>query len=325
MKKNPFSIYDFLGYVFPGLLTLYLIWFFVTDDKQLNGISDLTKRIIEEISGTDRHSTLSLAIEETIIITVGAYVVGHFVAYLSSITVEQFAIWVYDYPSKFLLKDIPSNHFWNSDGDLQLSLGWKRFWRILISIFLLPILTGTYMFGEKLRLRQFFIKKLDEYLIKAIDENKKLLAQFLGIKQKDDMDFHRVIYHYEYELMSRHSQKMDNYVALYGFLRSLAFISNCTFIWILFHYGIMSIGRYPDFNGGLVILLLMLWIITYILFMAFMKFYRRFTLESLMCLVTDTSYKRTEAATIPNYSYTDTQQPSSIIIPNQLDHQSISR
>ena len=325
MKKNPFSIYDFLGYVFPGLLTLYLIWFFVTDDKQLNGISDLTKRIIEKISVTDHHSTISLAIEETIIITVGAYISGHLVAYLSSITVEQFAIWTYDYPSKFLLNDIPSNHFWNSDGDLQLSLGWKRFWRILISIFLLPILTGTYLFGEKLQLRKFFIKKLDKSLINVIEENKNLLAKFLGIKQEDEMDFHRVIYHYEYELMSRHSQKMDNYVALYGFLRSLTLISNCTFLWILFHYGILSIGRYPDINGGLFLLLFILWIITYILFMAFMKFYRRFTLESLMCLVTDISYKRTEAAIIPNYSYTDAQQPSSIIIPNQLDHHNISR
>lgn len=327
-KKNPFSLYDFLGYVFPGLVTLYIVWFFVTQKSDIEGLPDMIKRITNHLSGSSKTSSLSIAIEETILITVASYIIGHFVAYLSSITVEQFAIWVYDYPSKFLLKDVPSNNFWNSNGNEKLKLWYKRIWRVVMCILLLPISIGTLVFGKFLKLREFFIKKLDDYLILAIETNQLLMAKYLGIQKEDDMDFHRIVYHYEYEKQSRHSQKMDNYVALYGFLRSLTFIINCTFLWILGYYGIRSIFTcYKEynwnflngelFNTGLMWLLIGLGMLTYVFFMAFMKFYRRFTLESFMCLVTDTSYKKTQEVVIPNYNY-DSAQPeqSQIILPH---------
>lgn len=290
MKKNPFSLFDFLGYVFPGLITLYLVWYF-SKSPDIYGISSLFKSSISVLSNSFRGATMSSAIEETVLITIVAYVIGHFVAYISSVTVEQFSVWVYDYPSKFLLKDIPANNFWNSNGEINLPLRAKRIWRIIISVFLLPISIGTIVFGKWFGVKAFFIKKLDPSLITMIYASKKRLGKYLGIQFSKSMDFHRVVYHYEYENQEKHSFKMDNYVALYGFLRSMTLICNCTFLWIFCNYGICSIDLSSKINFKLILLLVSLLVITYIFFMSFMKFYRRFTLESFMCLVIDTTYK----------------------------------
>ena len=40
MRKNPFSIFDFLGYVFPGALALFLICFF-NKLPEIRGIQSL--------------------------------------------------------------------------------------------------------------------------------------------------------------------------------------------------------------------------------------------------------------------------------------------
>jgi hypothetical protein len=66
-----------------------------------------TDDITQLMSSKDK-SVLVLNLENTIILTIASYVVGHFVAYLSSITVEKLAIWSYGYPSYFLLyEDCP--------------------------------------------------------------------------------------------------------------------------------------------------------------------------------------------------------------------------
>lgn len=99
MRKNPFSLYDFLGYVFPGLMAIFTICFFY-ETKEITGVSSLFYNLLDFVRslGGENRSW----IEDTIILTIASYVTGHFIAYLSSLTVEQFAIWIYDYPSVFL-------------------------------------------------------------------------------------------------------------------------------------------------------------------------------------------------------------------------------
>lgn len=85
-------------------------------------------------------------------------------------------------------------------------------------------------------------------------------------------------------------KKMDNYVALYGFLRSITFISDCATLWITVKYLIPTINISANLNFHLILIWLSCILVTNIFFMAFIKFYRRFTLESFMCLVIDTSF-----------------------------------
>ena len=223
--------------------------------------------------------------------TLVSYVLGHFVAYISSLTVEQFSIWLYGYPSKFLLQDVESMHYWRvSDSNVgRMGKMCKYIWKFIISIFLFPLTVCSLLFAKLLGVKYFFIKKLDAALIDAINAKTHELKSFLKINDDENMDNHRVIYHYEYEQQKVHAVKMDNYVALYGFLRSITLVFNCFSLYLIY-IAILSfdVDYYADWK--FIRLLLLSILVSYLFFMGFMKFYRRFTLESFMCLIIDTSY-----------------------------------
>lgn len=94
MLKNPFSFYDFLGYLFPCLICVIFL------------------KVIFAISGPitidsliKQGWTMSFSWKDTVQYTVLGYVVGHLVSYFSSLTVEPYLIWSYGYPSVFLLRE----------------------------------------------------------------------------------------------------------------------------------------------------------------------------------------------------------------------------
>lgn len=299
MRQNPFSLYDFLGYVFPGALALSLIAFLISSPP-ITGIVGLAMSFGVFLREQGSNGTLSI-LEETVLLVIISYVLGHIVAYLSSLTIERFAIWVYNYPSSFLLKATPPNHYWDvklseSDHELSRSMkSWKKgviyTWRVVIAFFLFPITICTLILGKCFGVKDFIINKLDHTLIMAIQNNQNHLAESLGINLEGEEDFHRILYHYEYEHQNTHVKKLDNYVALYGFLRALTFIFYCLTLWITCKYIVTSFKFGADINWSLVGLFTLLLLTTYVLFLAFIKFYRRFTLEGFMCLVIDDSFK----------------------------------
>lgn len=296
---------------------MILLCFFV-ELNEVHSVTQIYKSIGEFLKGVRPEQTNGASavsgtlffLEETVIWTIVAYVVGHIVAYLSSVTVEKFAIWTYGYPSEFLLGPVPSLHYWkvNECCDGIQPTCWKEFiefaWRIFIGLFLLPISLCSLVFGKVLGMKSFFVKPLDKTLRETIDANKNKLAESLHITIHEGDDFHRVIYHYEYERQPNHVQKMDNYVALYGFLRAMTFIADCATLWIVIRYVLPDFSSIAEIDWHLVLMVAMCIAITYTFFMAFMKFYRRFTLESFMCLVIDPSFKETR--TIP-YNYVPTE------------------
>ena len=90
VKQNPFSIYDFLGYLIPGAVFLYGTLFIFEHISPLN-------------DGAFGFNAANLSFEkpETYVpFVLLAYVVGHFLSFLSSITVERYSIWAHGYPSK---------------------------------------------------------------------------------------------------------------------------------------------------------------------------------------------------------------------------------
>lgn len=283
MLKNPFSLFDFLGYVFPGALAIFIMYFFckIPDIQGLTSLYEIGKSI-----------EIPFSLENTILLTLSSYVLGHLIAYLSSLTVEQFSIWLYGYPSDFLLNDIEAMHYWKvSNENSGLSKWHKYIWRIFIGLFLLPLTIGSLVFAKCFGVKFFFIKKLDNNLIRTIRKKWLELAMYLGYDTSiGNTDFHRVICHYEYEQQKLHAAKMDNYVALYGFLRAVTFTFNCLFLYLFFFIAIPTINISNNVDWRMIRLLVIMMFLSYLFFMAFMKFYRRYTLESFICLITDTSY-----------------------------------
>jgi len=157
--------------------------------------------------------------------------------------------------------------------------------RIIVSLVLLPILIPT-LLVKVLGGDDFFVKNLDPYLKDIILRKRNALSQKLNLPDSshyDKVDYHRVIYHYEYEHSASHRTKMDNYVALYDFLRSITLIFTGIFMYVLGVgiFGDSAIGKYFWID------LSALMVLSYLSFMSFFKFYRRFTLEAFMCLVSD--------------------------------------
>lgn len=289
--KNPFSILDFLGYVFPGAFALLSVLYFIIIDPiefcDPMNMSEMIELIGRYLNGAESIVSCSIFL-------IFSYVVGHLIAYLSSITVEKFLIWWYGYPSDFLLNSEGEHCHFLHDGyqmaqekkyRYKLTIFRTYFLRIFISTLLLPIFIPTILV-KVLGADSFFVKSLDPYLKDIIYQKRHALSVKLNLPDSthyEKVDYHRVIYHYEYEHSSSHRTKMDNYVAIYDFLRSVTLIFSGAFMYILI-YGMFAgspIGLYYWLD------LFVLLFISYLSFMSFFKFYRRFTLEALMCLVSD--------------------------------------
>lgn len=279
--KDPFSIYDFLGYLFPGLLFCILI-----------KIGYYIEPPVHASTFFYEASTVAFSWKEVIPFIVIAYVAGHFVSYFSSLTVEPFLVWSYGYPSDFLLdKSYKRNYFSKND---QVGKGLSRLWKIVVALILLPIVLSSLIFGRLLRFRFYVLKPLDDELCKAIKEKTKGLMDMLSINYEDERyDYHRIIMHYCYENYNNHISKYNNYVALYGFLRAITLLCDW-FFWYCCYSGIKTIDlklswRCIDIKAILFILFIL--VITYIFYLGFVKFYRRFTLENYMSIVQDSKIK----------------------------------
>lgn len=291
MMKNPFSIFDFFGYVFPGAFTLMAVFYFA----KMLPLDFVEPMPLEEVITTIKGwLQVSEPVVSCSVFLILSYIVGHLIAYISSITVELFVIWWYGFPSEFLMTDEGGVwHFFhdgmamwrNKNAHYKIKIFRTYTLRCIVSLLLLPIFVPT-LAVKLLGCDSFLVKRLDVYLRDIILNKRKKLCEHLQLPSPthyDKVDYHRVIYHYVYENSDSHRQKMDNYVALYDFLRSMTLIFVCIFMFVVgsAFFADTKMGAY---YGWSVIGLL---IVTYLFYMSFFKFYRRFTLEALMCLVSD--------------------------------------
>lgn len=275
-KQNPFSVYDFLGYLIPGSVALYLLSFLHEMDN-----SDCSIDVFStlEVLGTVNY-------QEAFFYVVLSYVSGHLLSFVSSITIESYAILKYDYPSKYLLGH-EKRKFWRG---CETTLQYSK--RILLIILLFPVASLDLILGDMLGFKKLYSKGLDPLLKHIVTAKINKVLEKIKLKeivknnkgefnkgQSNAYDYHRIVSHYAYEYSANHQAKMSNYVALYGFLRTLSLIF-CILVWHL------AIIIFPScsFNTNCILIMLSAALTSYILFMAFMKFYRRYTLEGFMII-----------------------------------------
>lgn len=274
LKQNPFSFYDFLGYFTPGSLFVYFcIAVSIHSGDALFSITEL-----EASAGLTK---ADLYIPFILV----AYTIGHVLSYVSSVTVERYAIWALGYPSKYLLGIKPDGYFSMKENKITRTVV-----RSLVFLILLPITVPEIIIGRAFGLRTLYAKKLDDLLVNLIvGKLDPLLKEKGGLSNLSDYgdakssNFFLFAYHYCVENSQRHFPKMQNYVALYGFLRTLTLLSVIAF-WTLAWQ--LSVHPFSLLQNLLLILVVSL--SSYIFFIGFVKFYTRFCLEVLMALaVTD--------------------------------------
>lgn len=288
-EKNPFSLYDFLGYLFPGIFTILL--FFIVRQSVVNPNYTLFDCLhIHVISAIIQNFTKVNWYVATVVFVVFSYITGHIIAFLSSITIEYLSCTMFDYPSFFLLGKVTNSpwvNFKNCSGVVKICCRW------LVLFFMWPIGLIIFLYPS---IKDYIQKPLPTYLIDGINKKTEMLYNQLRIDvDKNDeevmKDFHRVIMHYVYLRVPGHKNKADNYIALYGFLRSICFVTMLFFDVVAFCalYTLRYICM--DFNGCKVNWFILFvftigFLASIILYFAFMKFYRKFTLENFMALLT---------------------------------------
>jgi len=266
VKQNPFSLYDFLGYFTPGAMFLYICIFLV--------------RTIDPTAPTLHDAATQVGLDEAeayLPFVLFAYAVGHVLSFISSITVERYSLWAMGYPSKYLL-GVTHKGYFHADEKHRL----RAVVRSFVFVLVLPISLFDLVLGKLLGMRDLYAKPLDKLLITVIRAKvDKLLTDHGGIADLNahgkarDVDFFRFAYHFAVENAPQHLPKMQNYVALFGFLRNISLILVLSFWPAAFA---VCDGLSPWWS------LVALSGVSYLSFMAFVKFYRRFCLEALMAV-----------------------------------------
>lgn len=254
MKQNPFSLYDFLGYLLPGLVIVSAMGW-ALDRIDFNHFNDT-------------NFLLGLVLF--------SYVAGHCLALCSAVTVEKFHVLTIGYPSAFLI-----------GRRLQQVAGWKVFF---LSLLLPPL--GLYYLFQLCSGTRLIAKALpSSQMIRTLCNRIEAIRTEIGYSEDDkplekDADFFRPIYHYVLERSNNHREKLQNYVALYGLLRSLC-LGSCLMMWV-------SVGWFVSRNEqASAILAITAGILTILFYFGFAKFYRRFSLEVLMAALVTSTVKQT--------------------------------
>ena len=282
LNQNPFSVYDFLGYLIPGILFCFGLYIVNQNpaDIGFSIFSSYTK------------------IEDYLMPLIICYLVGHIISFLSSITIEKYSVWTLGYPSRYLFNK-EKIRFWKSiidkyEKDHIFGSAMRIFFRIiikfLVSVIILPITLLDIFVRHCLRLFDQYSRPFDEALLNIVKEcsNQLLTTKYPKVEingsKKDDQDYFRVVYHYAIENAPNHINKMQNYVALYGFIRTTTLIFVCFFwnslIKYIFHGYIIAYWWVP----------LTISIVSFILYIDFNKFFRKFSVEAFMAAITSYSY-----------------------------------
>lgn len=313
IEKMPFTVYDVVGYLAPGFfvvyaLTLVFFWGMPVNVKPF---------LIFEKSGYLGEIVFA------VFYTTFCYVVGHVTSFLSSITIERASINYFGYPSYFVLNPYhpPSS---NKPGTVRAHIATKRqeyrdrgnrFGSAILSAFCAPIHIAIWICDQFGWLRvvlkrhsntNFIVQRLlKEFSQKTRGSIRRedLIYENVsseGLSEESNREWFRSVDAWVTNNNSVAAARMYNYVVIYGFLRNMCFI----FVFLLWAELINFVfcKFFPFAKGqqitcalirnylaehGFWFLLVMgfTYLMAVSLFLAFVKFYRRYTEEGLMAFV----------------------------------------
>ncbi|ECJ5869761.1 hypothetical protein FNN89_18410 [Salmonella enterica subsp. salamae] len=276
MNQNPFSFYDFLGYLIPGGFFILLMYFCgLTLDLDI--VIDLTEllRGQSQIFGILNYASMVII----------SYIAGHFISITSAFFIEKYMNKKLGYPSKYLFNKLidASESLCSPSCDERSSDKKTKIKNRIINCVLCPITLWDFV-TQKLCYSQslsFHLANTTWLIIKEGYEknfitNRQLLKDKTGLHD----DLFRLAYHYVYEFSKQHQTKIQNYVALYGFCRNICLIFIISF-WVSVPTFIYRLYTDSDYLYSLLSIILSFFFV-YVFYVGFVKFYRRYTLEVLM-------------------------------------------
>lgn len=160
--------------------------------------------------------------------------------------------------------------------------------KFLMSAFILPVLIAVLFVRRVIESRCILGRESDNVTKQVVEEKVEAFIEIqLNSKEasisetlpKSEVEFCRLIYHYVIEKSLVHFGQLQNYVALFGFTRTLSF-TGCALFWVLIIR--MSIA---GFNTHVLYYTISLFAGLGVLYLAFNKLYCKYSLEALMAFV----------------------------------------
>ena len=286
MRKNverlPFTIYDIIGYLAPGAVTTWLTV------------------VLLKWTHSKLHTYIGIHINDIVIFADNAflnnagigiaflalsYVVGHVVSYLSAYFVEGLVTYDFGYPSFYLMASD------ETDRDTYIENRRKKHTfckSLLIYIALFPVVIFHKIFFYKIINAQ--LKPLIEPIRDKI--RTRFARSEIGGKElcvKKNEAWFRVIEATIKNNFPEADYRMYNYVVIYGFVRSFCLIFNII-PWSLFIIFLICLlgGEWENnyhFLPPLIAFVISI-LLSFILYLAFIKFFRRYSQETLEAFAT---------------------------------------
>ncbi|OOF28942.1 hypothetical protein [Salinivibrio proteolyticus] len=267
MKQNPFSFYDFLGYMIPGAVLVYVAVF-----------SFGFYGLVENLSLDSANNSAASQLLSFIPAVIFSYLLGHVLAIFSSAFIEAFSTYSNGYPSQFLFNAKKKCYICGKT--FRRTIG-----RAILWVIVLPISLSKLVITDILGIKVFKqAKPLPEPLrTAAFNGCKRVLSDCVNVdtssmcKEKGiEGDYLRLLYHFVFEQSDRHSGKLQNYVALYGLTR------NVSFVFVLLFWGSVYAYFFDKSMGVGIYHVCAFVVLAYIFYIGFVKFYRRYSLEAIM-------------------------------------------
>ena len=262
--SNPFSLYDLIGYLFTGFIFLYLInCFFIFGIIKFDSFT--------MFKGNGLAGSMEI---KSFFYLVLSYLTGHVLSFLSSITIERYNIFIYGYPSNYLIKKEDDKSGWSKYYLCSYSKP-KKALRIVLFIFLFPLIICDLLLGKILGMQFFFQRSYSDETIHLIEENAKYIYEKEIKIDKTRPTPEKIpylpLYHFLIEKSERHYTRTQNYVALYGVLRNSSFVA-LIICWLM-------IFNLNEFLNDKWILIFITILISFICFLGYIKFFRNLTEE----------------------------------------------
>ncbi|MCJ9428931.1 hypothetical protein [Kordiimonas marina] len=282
IENLPFTTYDLVGYLVPGSVVVLI--FFLHNNFFSNSLSSMLEK------GNTAFQVIAF-----LILLILSYVMGHVLSYLSSEVSEKFIVRSLGYPTVYLMgrsyapldqakqKKTAGARIRKNIMD-QLyggGFGWRGPWFtraiFIFHIVLLPVILGSMLLGFG-----FYTEPLSPCVVNECKKRfTKIWPSYSNYIKEQNGDWFSLLSYYTLNKYPYVAPKAYNYVVLYGFLRSFLFLGTIV-CWLLVFdlmFDCLDFHDHTKYLGGTEWALICFWLFTWIIGMAYCKFYRRYSRE----------------------------------------------
>ncbi len=270
------SAYDFLGYLLPGVCFLALC--------DLSIFYHDTPASFNHLAVYQRYSSVTWQGLPAIVLV--GYFVGHLVSFVSALTIERHALWVYDQPSRFLVQEKRLNYLNAEDDTGSPSSRISIVLRCFVFAFMMPVSVverASHLCGFTWKYHRPMPKLIVDALKGALNDLSKRIYPDAENPMlppgKWGNGFESLALHCALETAPAHLLTLRNYVVLYGFLRSMTLILLLVF-WVTFIHQLLA----HQFLLACVTLVAAV-VVSTVSYAAFIKFWFRYHKETLFAFI----------------------------------------